>query len=150
MSAYSVYYKENGNEIQISSSEELGRYIFASIPTSDIYIQKIQASTTHGSGSTENKPIRIHFVDEDSMTPLTPPLTFENLSDLVSAALDMPPSEYMAQTVTTYMDHEGNKVRIFRGQDVQHIFDNRPTGLDLYIERRNKQASQPQAPSKPA
>ena len=49
------------------------------------------------------------------MTPLTPPLTFENLSDLVSAALDMPPSEYMAQTVTTYMDHEGNKVRIFRG-----------------------------------
>ena len=45
-SSYRPVYKENGNEVHISSDTELSGYILKSMPTSDIFIVKIHNELT--------------------------------------------------------------------------------------------------------
>ena len=80
--------------------------------------------------------IKIHFVDTDEETHLGPPYTVENLADLVSAALDIKASDYMATCRTYVYESSGNKISIFRIQDLQPWINNRSGELNIFIESK--------------
>ena len=138
--SYRAHYKENGNEVQISSSIELSGYILKSMPTSDIYVVKIQTETpdkrqteTRQVSQQSGDPINIHFVDTEDETQLGPPHTVENLADLVEVVLDIPANEYMSLCRTHINDSSGKKISVFRAQDFQPLIDNRSGEMNIFI-----------------
>lgn len=64
MRNFKVYYKENGNEIPISSDSELSGFIFKSIPASDIYVWKVWYENSPIRGNEKNNTTDIKMGDK--------------------------------------------------------------------------------------
>ena len=79
-SQYKVYYKDNGQSVEISSDEELSRYILTSLPDSNIYVSRIELGAPSGNSESQpgnaetqpgvrvNIPIIVNFLDTGDET----------------------------------------------------------------------------------